>query len=173
VHAWQSPTLAHPAAPLATCLQRHPCTGADLGGGGGGGTEVTGHSLGAVAYFMLLLCVRLKLFRCRFVPYSSQMGTVRDSHRLSPTQFTPPDATPRCELDMSQGCNGARTRMIVHVYNCLKNLCLSLVSVVPHFFFRTTLLPRTWTQTHAQADEQPENITPSPPFISSFLGLHP
>jgi len=31
----------------------------------------------------------------------------------------------------------------VHVYvglNCLKNLCLSLVSGVPHFFFRTTPL---------------------------------
>ena len=30
--------------------------------------EVTSHPHGSAAYFMLLLCMRLKLFRCRFVP---------------------------------------------------------------------------------------------------------
>jgi len=29
--AGQSPTLAHPAAPLAACVQRHPCTTTKIG----------------------------------------------------------------------------------------------------------------------------------------------
>ena len=37
-------------------------------GGSRGVTRVTSHPPGAAAYFMLLLCLWLKLFRCRFVP---------------------------------------------------------------------------------------------------------
>jgi len=44
---------------------RGDSTGVDLGGGV---TRVTSHPRGAAAYFMLLLCVWLKLFRCRSVP---------------------------------------------------------------------------------------------------------
>ena len=46
--------------------------------------EVTSHPHGSAAYFMLLLCMRLKLFRCRFVPLLEPNPGVKRSNFTLP-----------------------------------------------------------------------------------------
>jgi len=58
-----------------------PYPGADLGGGV---TRVISNPPGAAAYFMLLLCMQLKLFRCRFVPLLEPNPDDKRSHFILP-----------------------------------------------------------------------------------------
>jgi len=64
-------------------------------------TRVTSHPPGAAAYFMLLLCVRLKLFRCCFVPLLEPNPGDATAPR-SYVQFRPPSMLARFARSGSQ-----------------------------------------------------------------------
>ena len=67
--------FSHVPPPTVSSLDRSRDIATTLSGKGGsrGLTRVTSNPRGAAAYFMLLLCVWLKLFRCRFVPLQIQL----------------------------------------------------------------------------------------------------